>query len=619
MQNAARTPWLVGPWPDLLLGCGVGYAAIFAALVFAGPEMRLAIPFALGPLVLLVTGTPHYGATLLRVYETRRDRRAYSFFSVWASAGIAALFVASLTAPLIGSLMLTLMLTWSPWHYSGQNYGIALMFLRRGGVPISPGLKRTIYASFFLSFLLTFLAVHGERPSGQYAPTGFGGSAYRFLPLGIPDDWRNLAMAICGVAYGVAIVTAAIGLLRVARLRQLAPTFVLAATQSLWFAVPTLARHYAVMQGVEPLGETHTAYAFMWVAVGHSVQYLWITHTYARRSQPAPAPGRSFYLGKCLLAGAAIWTVPALILAPGALGAVPYDLGLSALVSSAVNLHHFVLDGAIWKLRQGRVARVLIDSRVGHEPESRAPPSRLRLAPAIWAVGAASVLVILGATLETEYGFHRGLEAGDVARAEIAVERLTWMGRDSPSLHTNLAGLRAAQGDLDGALREVEKGLGIRPTPEAWRTKGWIENRRGATARALAAYQEALGLRPGWPPAANDVAWLRATSPEPILRDAGQAVELAEVSARATHFEGAVELDTLAAAYARAARFSAAVQMGERAADRARRSGDEALAAEIETRVTLYRSGQPYTDAVGPPAGPDPSRRVRFRLERRLQ
>ena len=613
MPNAARTRWLVGPWSDLLLGCGVGYAAIFAALVLAGPEMRRAIPFALGPLVLLVTGTPHYGATLLRVYEARRDRRAYAFFSVWASGAIAALLVASLYAPLIGSLMLTLMLTWSPWHYSGQNYGIALMFLRRGGVPITPGLKRAIYASFIFSFLLTLLAVHGERPSGQYAPTGFGGSDYRFLALGIPDDLRNLAFAICGVAYGVASVGAAVGLLRVARFRQLAPAFALAATQSLWFAIPTLARHYAVAQGVEPLGETHAAYAFMWVAVGHSVQYLWITNTYARRSQPVP--GR--YLAKCLLSGAAIWTVPALILAPGVLGAVPYDLGLSALISSAVNLHHFVLDGAIWKLREGRVARILIDSRPRHESEPSASPSRFRWAPVVWVVGLASVFLILCATLETEYGFRRGLEAGDVSRAEIAVGRLTWMGRGSPSLHTNLAGLRASQGDLEGALREVEQGIEVRATPEARRTQGWIQYRRGATARAIAAFEEALRLRPDWPPAANDLAWLRATSPEPILRDARQAVELAEVSARATRFQGAAELDTLAAAYARAARFSAAVRMGERAVDRARRGGDEALAAEIEARVTLYRRGQPYTDSVES-AGRDPREGASFRREQRL-
>ena len=59
-----------------------------------------------------------------------------------------------------------------------------------------------------------------------------------------------------------------------------------------------------------------------------------------------------------MLAGAAIWTAPVLLLAPGVFGRVPYDLGLSALVAAAVNLHHFVLDGAIWKLRDGRVARI---------------------------------------------------------------------------------------------------------------------------------------------------------------------------------------------------------------------------------------------------------------------
>ena len=95
------------------------------------------------------------------------------------------------------------------------------------------------------------------------------------------------------------------------------------------------------------------------------------------------------------------------------------------------------------------------------------------------------------------------------------------------------------------------------------------------------------------------------------------SVELAEVSARATRFQGAAELDTLAAAYARAARFSAAVRMGERAVDRARRGGDEALAAEIETRVTLYRRGQPYTDSVES-AGRDPRRGASFRREQRL-
>jgi hypothetical protein len=41
------------------------------------------------------------------------------------------------------------------------------------------------------------------------------------------------------------------------------------------------------------------------------------------------------------------------------LSPVPFDTGLLLLVNAAVNLHHFVLDGAIWKLRDGTVARIL--------------------------------------------------------------------------------------------------------------------------------------------------------------------------------------------------------------------------------------------------------------------
>ena len=52
--------------------------------------------------------------------------------------------------------------------------------------------------------------------------------------------------------------------------------------------------------------------------------------------------------------------MPALVFAPQVLGGLPYDLGLGLMVASAVNLHHFVLDGAIWKLRNTRVAGVLL-------------------------------------------------------------------------------------------------------------------------------------------------------------------------------------------------------------------------------------------------------------------
>src|SRR5262249_18042193 len=143
--------WLFGPVPDVLLGCGVAYMVVFAALVFAGPQMRATLPLGLLPLVSVFFGTPHYGATLLRVYEQRNERRAYAFFTVWISLVLALLYVGALYSALLGSLLLSLYLTWSPWHYTGQNYGVTLLFLRRRGVEITPTTKRWIYASFLLS------------------------------------------------------------------------------------------------------------------------------------------------------------------------------------------------------------------------------------------------------------------------------------------------------------------------------------------------------------------------------------------------------------------------------------------------------------------------------------
>src|SRR5512143_877805 len=107
--------WLFGPVPDVLLGCGVAYMAFFIALVFAGPELRAWLPMGLLPVVSVFFGTPHYGATLLRVYEQRAERRAYAFFTVWLTGVVALLYVGGLYSAALGSFLLSLYLTWSPW------------------------------------------------------------------------------------------------------------------------------------------------------------------------------------------------------------------------------------------------------------------------------------------------------------------------------------------------------------------------------------------------------------------------------------------------------------------------------------------------------------------------
>ena len=313
MSAATSTPansrWLFGPVSDLLLGCGVAYMGVFALLVFATAQLEAAVPLWSFLLISLVISAPHYGATLLRVYEQREDRRAYAIFTIHISAVLAGLFVASLYNSLLGSLLFTLYLTWSPWHYSGQNYGLAVMFARRRGVDVTPLAKRLLYASFLLSYGIVFVAFHSGSGNTGYGPALPQAESYAFVAMGIPAAWSTVLYGVLGTAYFGVLVGALALLSRGARLRDLGPVYVLIASQALWFAVPGLARATSTFQGIAPLSTQAAPYVGMWVAIAHAVQYLWVTTYYAARERgprrAARATSRS-----ALLAGSAIWGLP---------------------------------------------------------------------------------------------------------------------------------------------------------------------------------------------------------------------------------------------------------------------------------------------------------------------
>jgi tetratricopeptide (TPR) repeat protein len=511
--TASSSRWLFGPVPDLVLGCGVGYVAVLAFLCAFGPEVRATMAPGLLPFLTVLIGAPHYGATLLRVYERREDRRAYAFFSVWATAVLAALFVASTRSVWLGSLVLTLYITWSPWHYTGQNYGLAVMFLRRRGVALDPTTKRFVYASFLLSYVVTFLAIHSEAPGASYTPPLYIADSYRVIPLGIPSAIGGPLFQLALAAYAGALVVAVVRLRRGATFGALLPALLLAVTQALWFSIPVAMRRFGLLGGLEPFAPQYAGWYFFWAALGHSIQYVWVTSYFARN---APGfPGLPPYLGKALLAGTAIWGIPALLFAPGVLGRIPYDAGLGALIAAVVNLHHFVLDGAIWKLRDGRIARILVRSERAAEPEPIGPPRRRWLAPALLGAGAIACAALVFAEFEMEFGLRRAYDRADVSRMRTALDRLDWMGRESANNHLQLGRVLAARGEAGGAIREYQSSIQLFPMPDAWVALAEILEQQGAIGPAREAIEKAVELAPQSAPIAYRAAGLATKAKDP--------------------------------------------------------------------------------------------------------
>jgi tetratricopeptide (TPR) repeat protein len=523
---APASRWLYGPWRDLLFGCGLWYAAALGALAFVGAGLREHG----GPLVVsfasLLVLTPHYGATLLRVYEQREDRRAYAYFAVHASLALLALFAVAVHVPAVAALVFTLYISWSPWHYSGQNFGVAAMFLRRRGIALEGAGRRWLHASFVLSYALTLLALHTGARVSDVAPVSTETAAVRFVSLDLDPRIGEPLFAAMAVAYAASVVGAASWLLRRGRAADALPALALIATQALWFSLPLALRRFGVRTGFEPWESSAGAYYFLWIATAHGLQYLWITAYYAgvgRGGAAAPAPR---YFAKVLAAGALVWTLPALAFAPGLLGRLPYDGGLALLVASIVNLHHFVLDGAVWKLRDGRVARILLRPRGA--PEAASAPRGRRLAPALWGVGAACLALLLASELQTDVLLRRAQAAGDYASLRAGLERLRWVGRDSPRWRVALAAGLERRGDLTGALREYQRALALEPHPNTWQQVALLQARRGDWPGAAAALEHAVALAPDHENAHFELgrALLASGRPAEAERAFARAVEL---------------------------------------------------------------------------------------------
>jgi Tfp pilus assembly protein PilF len=529
MATARPAPadrWLYGPASDLAIGCGLWYAAAFVVLSAFGQPILEGGARAWLPFLSLAISTPHYGATLVRAYGRAEDRRAYAVFTLYATAMLVALLAWGARDVAVGSWILTLYITWSPWHYTGQNYGIAVMFLRRRGAALDDGTKRWLYASFGLSYALTFFALHGGASTQRVAPVSYAATRIQFHTLGFDPSWAGPLLTLLAVAYLLVTGIAVARLRRGSSFRDLAPGLALIGTQALWFPVPLVLKHLGVATGLHPWESPDGSYYFLWIATGHAAQYLWVSSYYARfQGGGAGVP----YFARTLLAGAAVWTLPALAFAPGALGTLAFDGGLATLVASIVNLHHFVLDGAIWKLRDGRVARVLLRSRESAGTPEPIGPRRRPLALTGWIVGGLCVALLFGAKFESDVRLRRALQAREPQEAARVLDRLARFGRDSASARAALADLLASSGDPRGALREYGRANEIRPQAGTWQRIAALHARADRDTAAAAAYAQAIALAP-------DTARLHYEHGQVLLR-AGRADEARDA------FQRAVDLD----------------------------------------------------------------------------
>ncbi len=398
-NNAIRgeSVWIYNPWVDLAVGCGAWSVPLLLVAYFSSATSTLTWAVFFYVLALFFN-YPHYMATIYRAYHTNADFEKYRIFTVHITLLVALTVVFSHFSPRALPWIFTVYLTASPWHYSGQNYGLFMMFARRAGAQPTPTERRALYAAFLISYTVLLLSLH-TGPSGDPL----------FVSLNIPSVISSRAQILLAIAFVACSVFGLSRLIGQVSIRRMVPSLTLFSTQCIWFLVPTL------LSLLEHFQVPRSRYSTGILAIMHSAQYLWITSYYAKR-EAATTPNRLWrplsYFAILVVGGIALFVpgpwVSSLIF--------HFDFTRSFLLFTAlVNIHHFILDGAIWKLRDGRIAALLVNSRAqiaegAMEAGSRTMKALRGLAgpsPIARAlrVGAAAVLLIWGCVDQVHYYF----------------------------------------------------------------------------------------------------------------------------------------------------------------------------------------------------------------------
>jgi len=331
--------------------------------------------------------------------------------------------------------------------------------------------------------------LHQEVPGGASASLPDGRYGLPVRPLGIPESLNAWLQPFVLVAYLAALGRSATGLLGRAAPSQLLAPACLALTQALWFVVPSVVRQFDLATPFEVLDWAHHEHYFVWIAAGHAIQYLWVT-AFTARHTPGHQGFFAFY-GKALASSAGVWMLPAIALGPAALGWRSLDAGLALLVAAAVNVHHFILDGAIWKLR-GRVAAVLIRNA---DDEADAAPRRPLVRNAVWATCALALGAGLWQVAQEELS-RRALVRGDLAAAERAEARLAWIGHDRAQARRILGRERLAEGDVAAARAQLERSLALEPSLAGHALLARALARAGDARSAATQWEHAVALAP---------------------------------------------------------------------------------------------------------------------------
>jgi tetratricopeptide (TPR) repeat protein len=163
--------------------------------------------------------------------------------------------------------------------------------------------------------------------------------------------------------------------------------------------------------------------------------------------------------------------------------------------------------------------------------------------------------------------------------------------------HAGLAIALQVLGRTDEANATYARVAGVSPGSAAsYLSFGNFLITQGRAGEAIPCFQRVLELDPKSVDALGRLAWIHATHQNDALRNAGEALRLAQLACDLTGNRDALSVNTLAAAYAESGQFPKAIETAQKALDLANAYGQSRITMVIQNLLELYKSGKPYRE-----------------------
>ena len=335
--------------------CGGVSIAVVVALVAGGmafPGAELPYSFYLIMITESLINFPHFMASYRLLYSSRKTVREHLFVAVILPVlmlGIVASCVAyemtggkiQGSAPTIG--LMALFSPFAPillgWHYTGQAWGMTACFAYIGGLRIELSERRMLLLGlrtlWFYHVILVLDAMEFHYVFGTFA-----------------EDVHAIIVLLITLTRVAVFVTFLVGL---EGFRRIATREQKKIPIRCWLPWGAIFAWYV-------MADMHRG-TFVLLQVFHSLQYMVFPlrvefNQYRTNSPDAPMPNvwrhiMLYYLA-LVVVGLFAFKSPEL-----ATFAVSSEIKLAAMISAAINMHHYCTDSVVWKIRNPEVQQAL--------------------------------------------------------------------------------------------------------------------------------------------------------------------------------------------------------------------------------------------------------------------